>query len=65
MQLPSKCLGPYEENKVFVHGLNHNISTDQLELHLEQTEEYEVLNVEYGLDPEVALVTFRDKIGNS
>ena len=47
-----------------MHGLNHAISRDRLELHLEQSEEFEVLNVEYGLDPEVALVTFRDKIGN-
>ena len=58
-----KCLGPFEENKIFVHRLNHAISRDRLELHLEQSEEFEVLNVEYGLDPEVALVTFRDKIG--
>ena len=58
-----KYPGPFEENKIFVHGLNHNISRDRLELHLEQSEEFEVLNVEYGLDPEVALVTFRDKIG--
>ena len=45
-----------------MHGLNHAISRDRLELHLEQSEEFEVLNVEYGLDPEVSLVTFRDKI---
>ena len=60
----NKHTGPLEKNKVCIHGLSDNISRDQLELHLEHSVDCEVTDIQYGLDPTVALVTFTTKIGN-
>ena len=58
-------LGPIERNKIYIHGLSKRISRDQLELHLEERVECEVTDIEYGLDPTLALVTFRAEIGKA
>ena len=57
-------LGPLELNKVYIHGLSGKISRDQLELKLEDIVECDVDDILYGLDPTVALVTFKKKLGN-
>ena len=47
---------------MYVTGLNGKISRDQLELHMEGSVNCEVVDVVYGLDPSVAMVTCKNKI---
>ena len=60
-----RILGPIELNKVYVHGLSDSISRDELELYIEQLidRDIDVVDVCYGLDPTIALVTFNKNIG--
>ena len=55
-------LGGLELNKVYVTGLNEKISRDQLELHMEESVDCDVVDVVYGLDPSIAMVTCKSKI---
>ena len=57
-------IGTTEPNKVFVTGVSGKITRTQLELYMETFAECEVVDVFYGLNPEVAMVTYKDKIGN-
>ena len=57
--------GTTESNKIYVTGLNGKITRTQLELYMDKFAECEVVDVFYGLNPEVAMVTFKDKIGNT
>ncbi len=50
---------------VYILGLTENISKDQLELHLERISDCEIQRVAYGLDPSVALITFKEKPGTT
>ena len=51
---------------MYVHGLSDRISREELELYIEQLidRDIDVVDVRYGLDPTVALVTFNRDIGN-
>ena len=52
-------------DKVYVSGLSDKISRDQLELSMETYADCEVVDVFYGVEPELAMVTFKDKIGKA
>ena len=56
-------VGQLEPNKIYIHGLSEKISRDQLELTLEEITDCDVTDVVYGLNPTVAMVTFKKKIG--
>ena len=47
---------------MYVTGLNEKISRDQLELHMEESIDCDVVDVVYGLDPSVAMVTCKNRI---
>ena len=52
-----------EVDKVYIHGLTHRITRDQLVLSLEDLMKCDVDEVIYGVDPTIAMVTFSEAIG--
>ena len=57
--------GTTEPNRIYVTRLNGKISRTQLLLYMDEIAECEVIDVFYGLNPEVAMVTYKDKIGKT
>ena len=56
--------GPADPKRYYIYGLSERISRDRLERHLEEIlEDCDIEDVMYGIDPSVALVTFKTKPG--
>ena len=49
---------------MYIYGLHERISRNRLELHLERSVvDCIVSDIGYGLDPAIALVTFKERLG--